>query len=415
MKILVTSDNHLGYSETDPIRGNDSFDTFKEILGIAADSKVDLVLQGGDLFHYNKPSRNTYNKTLQILQQFQATTPIRILAIHGNHDDPSGFNSVSPMDVMHSSGLLEYIGRNKACDGIEIEPIQLGSVALYALGYVKDAKLFRMLETNKIYYNNLCNNNYNILMLHQNRAYKEGMYVPLEHIPSEFDLVIFGHEHLSEKVTGKHFEIIQVGSSVRTSLCLDERGDKYAYLVELEGKSARITRQKLKSVRPFYMDSMRLDEDDFKRKLARFVEISLMEMDSKRENEMAPLLRLRVECPNGCKFERLELDKLVEGRIANVGDYLKLTKKNQKKDHHVEVKKVKACSFEELFHGILRKMELRVLGENELRDALVKSVKKGDKRAFADQIAKCADEIVDGVKLDEIGAEELESIIKRAI
>lgn len=43
MKILITSDNHLGFKETDPIRKDDSFNTFEEILSIAKNQKVDFV------------------------------------------------------------------------------------------------------------------------------------------------------------------------------------------------------------------------------------------------------------------------------------------------------------------------------------------------------------------------------------
>ena len=55
-RICVTTDNHLGYKEEDPIRGPDTFNTFNEILSIAKKQKVDLVLQCGDLFHKANPS-----------------------------------------------------------------------------------------------------------------------------------------------------------------------------------------------------------------------------------------------------------------------------------------------------------------------------------------------------------------------
>ena len=59
IKILVSSDNHVGFLERDPIRGEDSFLAFEEVLGLAIANDVDMVLLAGDLFHENKPSRYT--------------------------------------------------------------------------------------------------------------------------------------------------------------------------------------------------------------------------------------------------------------------------------------------------------------------------------------------------------------------
>lgn len=46
LRILVATDNHLGVNEKDPIRGNDSFETFEEILQIAKERQADCVLLG---------------------------------------------------------------------------------------------------------------------------------------------------------------------------------------------------------------------------------------------------------------------------------------------------------------------------------------------------------------------------------
>lgn len=56
--------------ESDPIRGNDSFETFDEIFQIAKQHSVDFVLLGGDLFHENKPSRNSVVKAVDILSKY---------------------------------------------------------------------------------------------------------------------------------------------------------------------------------------------------------------------------------------------------------------------------------------------------------------------------------------------------------
>jgi double-strand break repair protein MRE11 len=40
MSILIASDNHLGFMEKDPVRGQDSLEAFEEILKIAKDKDV---------------------------------------------------------------------------------------------------------------------------------------------------------------------------------------------------------------------------------------------------------------------------------------------------------------------------------------------------------------------------------------
>lgn len=59
LRVLIATDNHVGYLERDPVRGRDSFAALEEVLSLARHHKADLVLLGGDLFHENKPSRKT--------------------------------------------------------------------------------------------------------------------------------------------------------------------------------------------------------------------------------------------------------------------------------------------------------------------------------------------------------------------
>lgn len=58
-KILIATDTHLGFKGEDPVRGNDSFRTFEEILQIGRRENVDFLLHAGDFFDENKPSRTT--------------------------------------------------------------------------------------------------------------------------------------------------------------------------------------------------------------------------------------------------------------------------------------------------------------------------------------------------------------------
>jgi len=69
IRILVATDNHVGYNERDAIRGEDSSRTFNEIMCLAKYHDVDMVLLAGDLFHDNKPSRKSLYEVMKSLRK----------------------------------------------------------------------------------------------------------------------------------------------------------------------------------------------------------------------------------------------------------------------------------------------------------------------------------------------------------
>lgn len=68
IRILVATDSHVGYSERDHIRGDDSWRSFHEVMCLAKGKDVDMVLLAGDLFHDNKPSRKSMYQVMRSLR-----------------------------------------------------------------------------------------------------------------------------------------------------------------------------------------------------------------------------------------------------------------------------------------------------------------------------------------------------------
>ena len=58
-RIMIATDNHIGYLENDQIRGDDSFNSFEEILVQSKNEKVDFLLLGGDLFHHHNATKSS--------------------------------------------------------------------------------------------------------------------------------------------------------------------------------------------------------------------------------------------------------------------------------------------------------------------------------------------------------------------
>lgn len=303
---LLTTDNHLGYMERDPIRCDDSLNTFEEILQIARDRKVDVILHSGDLFHDNKPSRKTLNRTIELLRTYclgdsQCTleflsdgqrifsgskfpgpnyldpnfnVAIPVFAIHGNHDDPAGEGNLSAWDILGNSGLVNYFGRSLEADNIRVTPILLQKgtcrLALYGLGNIRDERLHRTFLQKRVEFMRADTefghqDFFSLFMLHQNRVkHGETNYIPEEFLPKFLDLVVWGHEHecrpLPEYNHQMGFSVIQPGSSVATSCCEAESERKYAFLLKIQDGSFEVETIQLKSQRPFVMKDICLGD-----------------------------------------------------------------------------------------------------------------------------------------------------------
>ncbi|KAF9584172.1 Double-strand break repair protein mre11a [Lunasporangiospora selenospora] len=255
--ILVATDNHLGYLEKDPVRGNDSFAAFEEILALAAESEANMILLGGDLFHENKPSRKTMHITSKLLRKYcmgdkpvsieylsrpsdnfpegvenvnymdpNLNVAIPVFSIHGNHDDPSGDGNLCALDLLAMNGLVNYFGRSYEIDNVVVKPILLRKgttrLALYGIGNIRDERLYQTFSRRNVKFLRPLDGDededeerdeegehrgmrpeddkqlpwYNLLVLHQNRV----MHGPKSYIPEAFlddfiDLVLWGHEH----------------------------------------------------------------------------------------------------------------------------------------------------------------------------------------------------------------------------
>ena len=234
IKIMLATDNHIGYMERDPVRGQDSIRTFEEILQLAVQHEVDLILLGGDLFHENKPSRATLHQTMALLRQYtlgdkpisiellsdpndgalpgkdfpainyedpNLNVGIPVFSIHGNHDDPQGVGetgALSALDLLSVSGLINYFGKVELPSddaaagassartarggafqekGIRIKPVLLQKgntkLALYGMGNIKDERMHFELRANRVRMYRPQEDPdswFNILCVHQNRV-----------------------------------------------------------------------------------------------------------------------------------------------------------------------------------------------------------------------------------------------------
>jgi len=312
IRVLVATDNHVGYNERDPVRGDDSWKSFHEIMCIAKDRDVDMVLLAGDLFHENKPSRKSMYNVMRSLrmncygekpcelemlsdasetlggdfnhvnyEDLDINVAIPVFSIHGNHDDPSGEGHYSALDILQCSGLLNYYGRTPESDNILVKPVLLQKgrtkLALYGLSNVRDERLYRTFRDGKVKFfqpGTQKEDWFNIMSVHQNHhAYTETSYLPENFLPDFLDLVIWGHEHecdIQPHINPEmNFKVMQPGSSVATSLVAGEAVPKQVAILSITGREFKSEAIRLKTVRPFIYKDLILSEHKEAMKMAR--------------------------------------------------------------------------------------------------------------------------------------------------
>ncbi|KAK6746446.1 hypothetical protein RB195_012506 [Necator americanus] len=311
LRILVASDIHVGYGENKPNLYLDSVNTFEEVLKIAMEKKVDMVLLGGDLFHENNPSRDMQHRVIQLLRQYclnnrevgleflsdasvnfqhsrfdrvnyedaNINVGLPVFSIHGNHDDTAG-KGLTILDVLHEAGLINLFGKFSDIDQFDVSPILLRKgttrIALFGIGSQRDDRLCRAFAGQTIRFLRPragYDDWFNILVLHQNRPRRSthrstGAYLPEQYIPTFFDLVLWGHEHeskphcqyiASSDAMGDGFYILQPGSTVATSLTKEEALQKHVFLVKVKGRKFQCKPIPLQTTRPIVVDEIILD------------------------------------------------------------------------------------------------------------------------------------------------------------
>ena len=97
MKILHTSDWHLG----NVLHGRKRYDEYERFLhwlvGCIRDEQIDVLLIAGDIFDTTAPSNRAQELYFHFLNQVAAIHGLQVVVTGGNHDSPSLLNAPKPL------------------------------------------------------------------------------------------------------------------------------------------------------------------------------------------------------------------------------------------------------------------------------------------------------------------------------
>ncbi|KAK1933098.1 DNA repair protein (mre11) family protein [Babesia divergens] len=491
MRVLIFTDTHLGYKESDAIRSNDAFNTFEEVLFLAKHLRVDAIFHSGDLFDDTHPSRNVMYRTMELLTRYcnigqsegssevlhvkipknarrneekramllndlnmVASNERRIpfFVIHGNHDNPSSITDLSPIDLLDVANLITYIGAVSDLNCIECRPILLNKgqikIALYGLGWVKDESLYKAFKANRVNFIPPPEPHewYNVLLFHQNRYARRGKssgdYISEEVLPDWLDLVIWGHEHECLKVPqqsmNRSFQVLQLGSTVQTSMSAAEMAPKHCCLMEINMDQVSFYPISLETARHLHYSDLSLvqlglqqgSEKEIYGKLTNMVEtiiggIKKRPKTALRASELAkivmrpnctfklqsaiddaeslPLIRLRVDHTGFESINPRTFGNIFKGRLANPSDILRFWQKQQPRN--ADVDPIVAGSTPEaaqanrknvkntVFSAIEKNCRLKLLIEHELNAAVQNFAVGLETQAISDHVRRSVEEL----------------------
>ena len=238
-KILICSDTHLGAHEKSKELQNDCYLAFEEILQKAEENEIDFIIHGGDFFDEQNPTKWCLTQTMNLMRKYLNGKPkndYRVIysmnenednsfsynqgikypmyCIHGNHDIPSGIENISGLDILQTTGLINFIGKdinntineNNENNEYSNEILQLTPIifiknetriALYGMSYKQHKEMHEIWAKGKVSIIEPEGEYFKILVVHQDVVkHNEIHAIPKELLlKHDFNLVIFGHEH----------------------------------------------------------------------------------------------------------------------------------------------------------------------------------------------------------------------------
>lgn len=117
MRILHTSDWHLGRTLEGRSRLPEQQEFLDELCRIASSEGVDLVLVAGDVFDSFSPPAAAEELYYETLERLSAGGRRAVVVIAGNHDSPDRIRAANPLALKHGISLVGYPGEDLGTGG----------------------------------------------------------------------------------------------------------------------------------------------------------------------------------------------------------------------------------------------------------------------------------------------------------
>jgi exonuclease SbcD len=293
MRILHTSDWHLGKTLENISRIEEQRQFIDELCSIAENEKVDLVLVAGDIFDTYNPSSAAEELFYNAVDRLNAGGTRAVVIIAGNHDSPDRLCAANPLAYKNSIVLLGYPGSaaplynvpgrcsilQSGPGWLEIKPAGLEhSAVLLTLPYPSESRLEQLISADsqeeklqEAYSDKIVEllqnlsgkfreDTVNLVVSHlylrdgktsdSERQLGGALVVDPSQLPGNAHFIALGHLHRPQRIKSAPSPTYYSGSPIAYSFSETEYS-KLVYIVDAEpGKEAEIKEVYLSSGKP---------------------------------------------------------------------------------------------------------------------------------------------------------------------
>jgi exonuclease SbcD len=223
MKVLHTSDWHLGQQFYEYDRRIEHQAFFTWLLCTLVDEKIDLLLVAGDIYHTATPSANAENQLYQFIKDAKKQCPqLNVVIIAGNHDSANRILAAQPLLAQFDTHVVGRFDPSVPSDVVITIHTNNKHAVIVAMPFLRASDVSSLSQTkNGPRYAQGVAKAYDLALTHALSINKQhSALIVMGHLhakggdissDSERNLVIGGEDAISANVFGKHANYVALG------------------------------------------------------------------------------------------------------------------------------------------------------------------------------------------------------------
>lgn len=362
MRILHTSDWHLGKKLFKALRLPEQSEFLKWLIETIDRQKVDVLIIAGDIFDVPTPPNAAQTLFFDFIHKLKKYEDLHIIIIGGNHDSSSLLKIPEPFFKEQNCHIITGLPKNNQESDIIITK-EDETVAFKALPYFRNFELLNQLAKDseeieqkfEIYFRNFFKNwkkplqkkDKRILIAHhvfgnyemsgsEHAIHLSGIdHFPLNWVKEYFEYVALGHIHKKMELSQSP-PIIYPGSPI--PMRFSEKSKKYVSLIETKSEKLEF---ELISVPVFRsLKQVRANLDNYHDKLYGLIE-------EHKDDKLTAFLEIHIELDAPSKGLADKIRETLQGSNIELLSYIPHTKREEKNNISSEL--VSKLDITELF------------------------------------------------------------------